>query len=707
MCDSNPTAVGRHAMICGMKIPSHRFSYIGCLRSVSVCMALTLTTCWLIPANAAAKKKTAPVQQATKAPTTPILLHVDMTDAPRHLIHVHEQIPAIAGAMTLEYPEWIPGNHRPTGPIDNVAGLFIRANGQDLPWRRDEVDMYGVHVDVPQGVSTLDVSFDFLVAPGGTGAGEDRSTSKNLAVVEWNSVVMYPAGIPVRQIPVTASMTLPAGWGFGTALPFAGQDPGLGASRAAGGTDAPNDASFATVSVAQLVDSPIIMGRYFREFPLAPEIKPNHYLDVAADAPEDLQLKPAFLTAVAQLVRETGPLYQSRHYVTYHFILSLSDQIRGEGLEHHQSSDNGVREHGFSDPAMAVLDGDLLSHEFTHSWNGKYRRPVGLATPDYKTPMRGDLLWVYEGMTQYWGAVLAARSGLWTPQQYREMLALTAANMDNRPGRTWRNVEDTAIAAQVLRGGSPWWSNWRLGQDYYPEGELIWLDADTTIRSLTHNQKSLNDFAAQFLGVGGNTGPITLPYNFDDLVAALNKVVPYDWKGFLTERIESHSAHAPLGGIEHGGYKLVYAGEPTDVEKAALGRRGGVDAWESLGLHIGKTGAIYDVMMHSLAYQAGMGPGEKIVAVNGLAYTDARMKQAIRDSKTSKDPIELIVTNTDEFSVMHLNYHDGEKYPRLERVNGQPDVLDQIIQPLTKPTKPAAAPAAPAPAPSGNVAEAR
>lgn len=663
--------------------------------AISLLAAATALSAVCPPALAGRRAKAKSAEPA--APAQPILLHVDMTDAPRHLIHSHLAIPVTAGPLTLEYPEWIPGNHRPTGPIDNVAGLFIRANGQDLPWRRDEVDMYGIHVQVPPGVATLDVDFDFLVTPGGTGSGEDRSTSKNLAVLEWNSVILYPAGIPVRQIPITPSITLPTGWGFGTALTFAGQEPGAGATRpaadsasAATGASAGNTASFATVPVEQLVDSPIIMGRYFREFPLAPDITPKHFLDVAADAPEDLELKPAMLQAVAQLVRQAGLAFNSRHYTTYHFLLSLSDQIRGEGLEHHQSSDNGVEEHGFSDPKLAALNGDLLSHEFTHSWNGKYRRPEGLATPDYKTPMRGDLLWVYEGMTQYWGAVLAARSGLWTPEQYRDALALTAATMDNRPGRTWRNVEDTAIAAQILRGGSPWWSNWRLGQDYYPEGELIWLDADTTIRNLTHNRKSLNDFAALFLGVGGNTPPKVLPYNFDDLVTALNAVAPYDWRGFLTERIETHAAHAPLGGIERGGYRLAYTDKPSAFEKAALSRFGGVDACESLGLRVGKTGAIADVRMNSLAFQAGLGPAEKIIAVDGKAYTGERLQDAIRAAKSSKAPIELIVSNTDEFQVVHLDYHGGERYPHLERVSGQPDLLDSILQPLGAEAAPSA-----------------
>jgi predicted metalloprotease with PDZ domain len=349
-----------------------------------------------------------------------------------------------------------------------------------------------------------------------------------------------------------------------------------------------------------------------------------------------------------------------------------------------------VEEHGFSDPSLAILNGDLLSHEYTHSWNGKYRRPAGLATPTFKVPMRGNLLWVYEGMTQYWGTVLAARSGLWTPQQYRSELAFTAFDMDNRPGRTWRNIEDTAIAAQILRHNSRQWSNWRLSQDYYPEGQLIWLDVDTTIRNLTHNQKSLNNFAALFLGVGGNTGPITLPYDFDDLVAALNKIVPYDWSGFLRERLDSHALHAPLGGIDNGGYRLTYTDKPGVYEKAIFGQRGGVDAIASLGLLIGKSGTIGDVIMNSPAYQANLGPGQKIIAVDDLAYTDARMKNAIRAAKTSKDPIELIVSNSDVFKVAHIDYHGGEKYAHLERVNGKPDLVDDIIKPLVPATTPPA-----------------
>jgi predicted metalloprotease with PDZ domain len=331
---------------------------------------------------------------------------------------------------------------------------------------------------------------------------------------------------------------------------------------------------------------------------------------------------------------------------------------------------------------MEMLEADLLPHEFTHSWNGKYRRPIGLATPDYATPQRGDLLWVYEGMTQYWGGVLATRSGLLTPEQYKESLALTAANLDQKPGRTWRDLEDTAIAAQILRGNTQNYSNWRRSQDYYPEGELLWLDADTTIRQLTHGQKSLNDFCAKFLAVGGVLPPKVVPYTFDDIVNGLNSVVAYDWRGFLTERLTSHANHAPLGGIEHGGYKLIYGDQPTKFEKAALGRRGGLDAYYSVGLRANKEGTISDVKMFSDAYKAGFAPQWKIIAVNGIGYSVEGFNDALKKAKGDNEPIECIVSNDNYFRTLKIDYHDGQKYPHLERETSAPDLLDDILKPL-------------------------
>ncbi len=600
--------------------------------------------------------------------STPIQLRVDMSDAARNLIHVTETLPVHAGDNTFEYPQWIPGDHRPNGPIDAVAGVFFRANGQELKWRRDLIDMYAFHVDVPRGVSTVDLAFDFLAVPGGFGSSTYRALSPGLATLELSSTVMYPANTPVRNIPVVASLHMPAGWHYGTALRPS--------------SDNGQDVTFQQVSVEQLVDSPIIMGAHFKQFPLAPEISPKHYLNVGADDDDALKIPQAQIDKFSQLVREASALYKSHHYDHYDFVLSLSDQIRGEGLEHHQSSDNGIGLSGLSNPVEFTLEGDLLPHEFTHSWNGKYRRPIGLATPDYKTPMQDDLLWVYEGMTQYWGTVLAERSGIWSEKDYLEDLALTAASLDNRPGRTWRNIQDTADASQILRGGSPAWGNWRLSQDYYQEGQLIWLDADTTIRKLTSNQKSLNDFAAIFLGKGGNTSWEVVPYDFNEVVADLNQVVKYDWANFLTERLTSHSPHAPLGGIENGGYKLVYTETPTSFEKAALGMRGAVDVRYSLGLSVGRDGTISDVTFFGPAFKQGFGPGDKIIAVNGHAFSGGVLVQAIKDAKTTTTPIEFITTRKDEYIVRHIDYHDGEKYPHLERDTSKPDYLGDILKPM-------------------------
>jgi predicted metalloprotease with PDZ domain len=632
------------------------------------CSALLLVFSLSLSAPAQ-KHKTSAAEKLAAPPSSPIVLHVDLSDAPRHILHAQEQIPVSAGPLTLEYPQWIPGDHRPTGPIDNLAGVFVRANSQQIPWRRDEVDMYAIHLTVPQGVSSLDVSYDFLAVPGGTGSDENDATSSNIAVLEWNSVVIYPAHIPVAKIPITPSIKVPDGWKLGTALT---------PTNTSG-----DETGFQTVSVETLVDSPLITGRYFREIPLAPEITPKHYLDVAGEAPEDVEIKPAILDSFSRLVREASALYQSHHFETYHFVLSLSDSVRSEGLEHHQSSDNGMAEHGLSDPQHEILEADLLPHEFTHSWNGKYRRPIGLATPDYATPQRGDLLWVYEGMTQYWGNVLATRSGLLTPDQFKDSLAVTAANLDQKPGRIWRNLQDTAIAAQILRGNTQNYSNWRRSQDYYPEGELLWLDADTTIRQLTHGQKSLNDFCAKFLGLGGDTPPKVVPYTFDDLVNNLNSVVAYDWRAFLTERITSHADHAPLGGIEHGGYKLVYRDQPNSFESAELKIRSNVDAYYSIGLRLAKDGTIRDVKMFSPAAKAGLAPQWKIVAVNGIGYSEDTFKDALKKAKGTSEPIEYIVSNDNHFRTIRVDYHDGEKYPVLERDGSTADLLSDILKPLT------------------------
>jgi predicted metalloprotease with PDZ domain len=614
----------------------------------------------------------------TLAQQAPIQITADLSDAPRKLYHAEVDLPVRPGPLTLTTPKWIPGTHRPNGPVDEITGVVFSANGHAIPWRRDDVDLYQFHLLVPEGVTTIHAHLDCIVT--------ERVTQK-LAVLEWEKLLLYPANTPVRDIPIQPSLIVPAGWGVGTALTAISSGPYP--VPAAGSTT-----HFAATNVEQLQDSPIITGQYFHEFPLAPTITPKHFIDVVADYPEDATLRAALLAEVNNLVREADALYSSHHYNVYHFLLTLSDVAGIEGLEHGQSSDNGVDEKGYADDANQLMMADLLPHEFTHSWNGKYRRPVGLYQPDFATAQQGALLWVYEGMTQYLGNVLAARSGIETQAQYRDMLATSAATLDYRPGRDWRPTEDTAVSASILRDQNRAWSNWRRGQDYYPEGELLWLDADTLIRKLTKNKKSLDDFQKIFLAKGGNTGPLIVTYTFDELVQDLNAVIPYDWATFLQDRIDKINPRADLAGIEQGGYKLVYKDKPNPSARtmAAAGHTAGMrgrdpDCWFSIGLRIMADGSIQDVRWNGPSDKARLAPGEKIIAVNGQIFSDDALKMAIRAAKGTTEPIHLIVQADSYVSTAEIDYHDGERYPALERVEGTPDFLDDITKPLTTPEK--------------------
>ena len=608
------------------------------------------------------------------AQKAPIQITADLSDAPRKVYHAEIDIPVKAGVVSLTTPKWIPGNHRPTGPVSDITGVVFTANGKPLPWRRDDEDLYQYHVTIPAGVTTLHAHLDCIVT---------ARVSQKMAVLEWEKLLLYPANVPVKEIAVQPSVTVPKGWGIGTALtPTDGYDP----QHPVGGTT-----HYAATNVEQLEDTPVIAGEYFHEFPLAPEVSPKHYIDVVSDSPEDSKLRPALLAELNNLVREAGAAYNSRHYNVYHFLLTLSDVAGGEGLEHGQSSDNGVGEKGFSDDAHQLAEADLLAHEFTHSWNGKYRRPFNLYQDDFAKMQQGSLLWVYEGMTQYMGNVLAARSGLKSQAQYRDLLAMSAANLDYKPGREWRSTEDTAIAASILRANNAVWSNWRRGQDYYQEGELFWLDADTLIRKQTNNQKSLTDFLHIFLAKGGNTGPLIVTYNREELIADLNQVMKYDWATFIHERVDNVNPHADLAGIEQGGYRLVYTDKPNASERtmaSAGGRRGGaLNVWYSLGLRVSSEGVISDVRWGGPADKANLAPGAKILAVNGNIFSADALKTAIREAKGETEPIHLILQSDTFVSTADVDYHDGERYPVLERVEGTPAYLDEITKPLTTPEK--------------------
>jgi predicted metalloprotease with PDZ domain len=610
---------------------------------------------------------------AGPAADQPIRLVVDLTDVPRNIFHSALTIPATAGEMTLVYPKWIPGNHRPSGPIANVTGLHFRAGTQELAWHRDPIEMYSFHVTVPSGVKEIQVALD-LISADSAGAG-GVAASSNLLDLNWNQVVLYPEGAASDAVQVVPAVRLLAGWKYGTAL--------------TGAHGSGNEIEFAPVSLTTLVDSPLIAGMNYRQVELVPagEI-PAHAIDLVADSAADLEMSPEDMTAYRKLVMEADALFGAHHYLQYQFLFTLSDVVGHHGVEHHQSSDNSASERTLLDPQKHFLEAGLLPHEFVHSWNGKFRRPAGLATRNYQEPMVGDLLWVYEGLTEYLGDVLTARSGLWTGEQYREVLANTAARLDHTAGRKWRPLEDTGVSVQMLRMLGPQWESWRRSLDYYPEGELIWLEVDTLIRKQTKGQRSLDDFCRHFFG-GESGAPKVVPYTFDDLVRELNAIAPYDWAGLLKERTKATSDHAPLGGIERGGWRLVYNDKPNAFLTALAGESKMTDAAYSLGFVLNKEGQFIDVTPGSPAYEVGIGPGMKLLAVSGRRWTSSILGQALHEAQQDHQPIELIVEGSAFFKTYSIPYDGGAKLPHLERVAGQPDVLADILRAKTgSPAKP-------------------
>jgi predicted metalloprotease with PDZ domain len=601
---------------------------------------------------------------APAAPT--VKLTVDASEAPRKLFRAEEEVPVGPGPLTLYYPKWIPGEHGPTGPIVNLAGLTFRAGGKTLPWRRDPGDMYAFHLDVPEGATTVEARLEFLTPTFAGPMASSASTTSHLAVLAWNQMLLYPAVGNTDDLTFDASLRLPAGWKFGTALAVERESQG--------------EVDFQPASLTALVDSPVLAGEYLRAVPLS-TATPAVTIDIAADSLAALDAPPRFTDAMRNLVDEARALFGAEHYEHYTFLLTLSDRVASFGLEHHQSSDNRVAERALIDDTQGRLALGVLPHEYVHSWNGKYRRPAGLATPDFQTPMQGDLLWVYEGLTQYYGNVLAARSGLWTPAQYEDALASAAARLDHTPGRLWRPLIDTAVAAQVLDGAPPEWSTERRGLDYYNEGWLIWLEADTLIRQLTSGRRSLDDFCRRFHG--GRTGPPAVkPYTVEDMVAALGEVAAYDWRTFFGQRLSATDFHAPLGGIEGGGWRLTYDAERGQRLADLQVARKQIEMGYSLGLRLNTDGLVTDVIPGTAAAAAGVAPGVTVVAVDGKAFSPDALHDALSAATIRPEPIQLLVNDDGTLGVHAVDYHGGERYPHLRRDSARPDLLSQTIAPL-------------------------
>ena len=625
------------------------------------------------PAVAQTPNRAAPI--ASSYPGE-IVLKVDATDLDHRILRVQQTMPVRPGPLTLYFPRWLPGQHSPAGDVTALAGLQISAGGKPVAWMRDTLDTHAFKVDVPAGVSLLNIEFQNL-SPLGRDGGRTTVT-REMVNVQWQAVVLYPAGWRSSAITVRPALTLPAGWSAGTALRPQ--------------TTSGDTVQYQPVSLEMLIDSPVFAGRHFRRIELDPPGVPQPVvLNIVADSADKLKPSEAQIEAHREMVRQADKVFASRHYAHYDFLFALSEDLGGIGLEHHQSSENGVRPNYWEGWEKRIGARELLPHEYAHSWNGKFRRPADLSTPDFNLPMQDSLLWLYEGQTQYWGFVLAARSGLTSEPLARDQLARTAASYDNQAGRTWRNLQDTTNDAimSARRGNKDWYSWQRSSGDYYGEMMLIWLDADTLIREKSGGTRSLDDFAKAFFGVkDGEIGPLT--YRFEDIAAALNGVVAYDWTTFLRQRLDSNSPRGPLDGLARGGWKLVYAETPSDATKADEMEERFADLAYSIGITVGspRGGAaipggdsrISSVQWGGPAFQAGIAPGATLLAVGGRAYKAELLKAAITANKGGKAPLELLLREGDTFRTVSLDYRGGLRYPRLERMADSEDRLATVLR---------------------------
>lgn len=594
-----------------------------------------------------------------------IVLKVDATNLSQQIFRVKMSIPVAPGPLTLLYPQWLPGNHGPSGPLTQMAGLKLTGNGKPVDWVRDPVQVHAFHLTVPAGVSTLEAQYQFLSPLDGA---QGRITMTNdILGVQWPSVTLYPAGYNSRRITVQPNLTLPEGWQYGSALETAARNG--------------NEVSFKPLDLETLIDSPLFAGRHFKRIDLDPGAKVPVFLNIVADNAESLEAKPEQVAPHRALVKQAARLFGSHHYNHYDFLFALSDDFGGIGREHHQSSENGVKPGYFTEWAKGEAGRDLLAHEYTHSWDGKFRRPAGQDVPNFNVPLQNELLWVYEGQTQYWGKVLSARSGLISEKGTRDGIAALAAFYDNVQGRSWRAMQDT-VNDPIINGRRPLgWSNWQRGEDYYVEGMFIWLDVDTKIREMSGDTRSLDDFARAFYGIdNGSFMPVF--YTFDDVAAALNKVQPFDWAPFLRTRLDGHAGGAPLDGLARAGWKLVYTDTPSEFSKSSDEQRKSTDFSYSLGFALKQDGAVAAVQWDGVAFRAGLAGNSTIVAINNRAYKGEVLKAAVKAAKDSKTPIELLVKQGATYRSISLDYHGGLRYPHLERIAGSKDRLAAILQAL-------------------------
>ena len=594
-----------------------------------------------------------------------MLLEVDLRDLDRKIMQVHQVLPVRPGPLTLLYPRWNPGSHAPVIDVKRLAGLQITANGQPVAWLRDSIDVHAFHVEVPAGASSLSLRFQHL-SPLTALHTERVVMTPEIVGLQWATALLYPAGHQVSAIQARASARLPAGWKYASALDEAGREGDL--------------VQFKPVSLETLVDSPLWAGLHTRRIELGTAGPAPVFLTLFGDSATSLQATTEQIDAHKALVSQAQALFQSRHFKRYEFLLALSEHFTGIGLEHAESSENGVRPTYFSEWGKGAGRRSLLPHEYAHSWNGKFRRPAELWTPNFNLPMQDGLLWVYEGQTEYWGLVLAARSGLVPLADTLDGLARLGASLEQRAGRAWRNLQDTTHEPIIGRRTGQDWRSWQRGEEYYSEGALLWLDVDTRIRELSAGSRSLDDFARAFFGVkDGSVEALT--YGFDDVVRALDGVASNDWAAFLRRRLDSHDGAHVLDGLARGGWKLVFSDKQSEQSRQADSDFRGNDFGHSLGIQVNSDGKLGNVQWDSPAFKAGMHSAMQLIAVNGQGYKPELLREAITAARDGRG-VDLLVKHENRYRTLHIDYRDGLRYPRLERLVEQPDRLVTILAPL-------------------------
>ena len=591
-----------------------------------------------------------------------ITLHVDATDVHRGILRAREVIPvSAAGTLTLLYPKWLPGYHSPQAPIELFAGLEVHAAGRRLSWKRDPVEVYAFHVEIPAGSESIEAQFQFL-SPTTEKHGR-LVVTHDILTMQWNTVVLYPAGYYSRRIQVRAAVRLPPEWRFGCALERAASEPSWQA--------------FEPVALDVLIDSPLYAGRHVRAIQLDDEGLVR--LNLVAERADQLAASAAQIEPHRALIAQADKLFGPRPFDHYEFLVSLSDELGSVGVEHHRCAEIGTVADYFTNWESRAESRDVMAHEYVHAWNGKFRRGQDSWTPSFERPIRNSLMWVYEGQTQYWGNVLSTRSGLVPAQHALDALARTAAICEHRAGRRWRSVSDTTRDPIIASRGPLPWVSWQRSEDYYSEGQLMWLDVDTLLRELTGDTQSLDTFARAFFGTADGNH-ITSTYDFDEVVRTLAQIARYDWESYFMRRVDASDLPAPLEGLTRGGYQLVYQETPSALARHSDAARGVTSLHFSLGLVAAADGTLQEVLWESPAFEAGLAVGAQIVAVNGRAYAGEELTQAVVDAALGR-AIELLVKRGRTHRAVSIEYRGGLRYPHLRPVAGARKRLDEILAP--------------------------